>query len=104
MQVFAQKICTDFTFKCDCEGVIYYADVKKRVQIPLKENFEIYNEELKNQLEQMRYFMKIGKIPDIRDGQNCRGCSLKEVCMPIKIKKNYCVRDAIRKSIEMEAV
>ena len=28
MQVFAQKICVDYVFGCDCDGVIYYADVK----------------------------------------------------------------------------
>lgn len=103
MQVFAQKICADFIFKCDCEGIIYYANVKKRIRLPLKENFEIYNTELKNQLEQMRYFIKIGKIPSIRKNQNCNGCSLKEICMP-KMKKIYGVRDTIRKSIETEDI
>ena len=99
MQVFAQKMCIDFTFKCNCEGIIYYVNVKKRVKLPVKENFEIYNTQLKNQLEEMRYFMKIGKIPVIRDSQNCNGCSLKEICMP-KMKKIHWVRDTIRKSIK----
>ena len=38
MQVFAQKICVDYVFDCDCEGYLYYADVKKRMRLPLSEN------------------------------------------------------------------
>ena len=44
MQVFAQKLCVDSIFGGDCDGVLYYADVKKRISLPLKENFEKYNE------------------------------------------------------------
>ena len=29
MQVFAQKVCVDYVFGGDCDGLIYYADVKK---------------------------------------------------------------------------
>lgn len=29
MQVFAQKICVDYIFNCDCDTVIYYADKKR---------------------------------------------------------------------------
>lgn len=29
MQVFAQKLCVDYVFQCDCEAVLYYADAKK---------------------------------------------------------------------------
>lgn len=82
MQVFAQKICVDYVFKCDCEAVLYYADVKKRVSLPLRENFEEYDYALKAQLLQMRGFLSIGKIPPIKSGQRCNGCSLRDICMP----------------------
>ena len=82
MQVFAQKLCVDSIFGGDCDGVLYYADVKKRISLPLKENFEKYNEELKRLLTEMRDFLKAGKIPPIRKNQNCNGCSMKDVCMP----------------------
>lgn len=82
MQVFAQKLCVDSIFGGDCDGVLYYADMKKRIALPLKENFEKYNEELKRLLTEMRDFLKAGKIPPIRKNQNCNGCSMKDVCMP----------------------
>lgn len=87
MQVFAQKICVDYVFNCDCDGILYYADVKKRVRLPLKENFEEYNTTLKTTLMQMREYLSIGKIPTIQKGKKCNGCSMKDICIPsIKIK------------------
>ena len=84
MQMFAQKICVDSVFCCDCKCVLYYADVKKRVELPIRENYEIYNKELKSILSQMREYLKDGKIPTIKHGQYCGGCSMKDVCMPLK--------------------
>ena len=68
MQMFAQKICVDSVFCCDCKCVLYYADVKKRVELPIRENYEIYNKELKSILSQMREYLKDGKIPTIKHG------------------------------------
>ena len=82
MQVFAQKICVDFVFGCDCNAVLYYADVKKRIVLPVKENFEIYNQQLIKLLEEMRVNLEKGIIPPIRKGQKCSGCSMKDLCMP----------------------
>ncbi len=87
MQVFAQKICVDYVFKCDCDAVLYYADVKKRIPIPLKENFDKYDTLLRKMLEEMRCYLKNGVIPPIRKGQKCSGCSMKDLCMPSKAKK-----------------
>lgn len=82
MQVFAQKICVDYVFDCDCDAVIYYADVKKRVPLPFKENFAEYDQILKNALREMRSLLKEGKIPPKPKGQKCSGCSMKDICMP----------------------
>lgn len=86
MQVFAQKICVDYVFGCDCEAVLYYADVRKRIKLPLKENYEMYNRELLELLKEMRNNLSRGLIPSIRKGQKCSGCSMKDLCMP-SIKK-----------------
>lgn len=94
MQVFAQKICVDYVFQCDSEAYIYYADVKRRVKLPLHENFEIYDEKLKLLLKEIRTNLKNGIIPSISKKQNCSGCSLKDVCMP-KFKKKRSLKDEI---------
>ena len=64
------------------EGMIYYADVKKRVDLHLQENFAVYDVRLKAILEEMRGYLKAGKIPTDRKGQKCSGCSMKDLCMP----------------------
>ena len=82
MQVFAQKICVDSIFDCSCSGIIYYADVKKRILLPLKENFDSYYKKLNDVIQAIQYDRKYGIIPPIRINQRCSGCSFKEICMP----------------------
>lgn len=101
IQVFAQKICVDYVFGCDCDAILYYADVKKRVMLPLKENYEMYDCRLKELLEEMRIDFEQGVIPPIRKGQKCSGCSMKDLCMP-SIKKSKDFLSEIRRIQEME--
>lgn len=96
MQVFAQKLCVDFVFGGDCEGFIYYADVKKQFRLPLQENFDVYDLKLKKLLQEMREYLRRGIIPEIRGGQNCSGCSMKDLCMPV-LKPVKDVYDEIQK-------
>lgn len=95
MQVFAQKICVDYMFGCDSDGYIYYADVRKRVLLPLKENFDEYSQKLKSIVSEIRACLNTGKIPKIRKNQKCSGCSMKDMCMPRILK-----RDSIKQEIE----
>lgn len=90
MQVFAQKICVDYIFGGDCEGVLYYADVKKRIPLPLREYFAEYDQRLKRLLNEMRGYLESGKIPPVEKKQYCNGCSMKDLCMPsAKIFVNF---------------
>lgn len=42
IQVFAQKLCADYIWKCNSEGCIYYADTRKRVKMPFDEEYDRY--------------------------------------------------------------
>ena len=101
MQVFAQKICVDFVFGSDCEAVIYYADVKKRIKLPVKENFEMYDAQLRKLLEEMRKNLDKGAVPAIKRGQKCSGCSMNDLCMP-SVKKVKNIVSEIQKIWETE--
>lgn len=101
MQVFAQKICVDFVFGGDCDAVLYYANVKKRIKLPLKENFEVYDRKLIKLLKEMRTNLEQGVIPSIRKEQKCSGCSMKDLCMP-SVKKSKDFMTEIRKIQETE--
>lgn len=94
MQVFAQKICIDHIFRCDCNAVLYYGDVKRRVKLPLREKYDIYDARLKDILTRMRDYMERGEIPEIDRNQHCNGCSMKDLCMP-KVRSIYGVRKKV---------
>lgn len=101
MQVFAQKLCVDYVFGSNCDAVLYYADVKKRIPLPLKENFAIYDQKLRTLLKEMRNYLEQGTIPAIQKGQKCSGCSMKNLCMP-SMKKSKDFLTELRKIRETE--
>lgn len=96
MQVFAQKICVDYVFGGSCGGVIYYGDTKKRLRLPLEENFDTYDAELRGILKEMRMYLQKGMIPPVKKDQKCSGCSMKDLCMP-KAGRKSVLRDEIDK-------
>nr|WP_294680767.1 CRISPR-associated protein Cas4 [uncultured Anaerotignum sp.] len=95
MQVFAQKLCVDAVFHCDCDAYLYYADKKKRVALPLRENAAEYQADLKALLAEMRAYLERGVIPPKKKGQKCSGCSMKDLCMPA-VKKGKSIRSMIK--------
>lgn len=82
MQIFAQKLCADAVFGCDCEAAVFYGDTKRRVTIPMAELREEYDALLRSALLQMRSCLQSGTVPQVRSGQYCGGCSMKDLCMP----------------------
>ncbi|MEA4927532.1 MAG: CRISPR-associated protein Cas4 [Candidatus Limiplasma sp.] len=101
MQVFAQKVCVDSVFQCDCQAALYYADQKKRVYLPFQAERAHWEEALRATLRQMRSYLADNAIPPIPKGQRCFGCSLKDLCMP-SLRQKESVREQIAR--EMEAL
>lgn len=95
MQVFAQKICVDYTFNCKSDAFIYYADTKKRIPVLFEDLYESYDEKLQGLLAEMREKISKGIIPTIRKGQKCSGCSMKDLCMP-KLSAKKSIFEEIR--------
>ena len=86
----------DYVFGGDCRAVLYYADVKKRIELSIKESYEQSEEKLKKLLSEMREYLKQGMIPAIPKGQKCSGCSMKDLCMP-SVKQIRSLRSEIEK-------
>jgi CRISPR-associated exonuclease Cas4 len=99
MQVFAQKVCVDFIFGCDCDAVLYYADAKKRVPLPFRAERNHWDEQLRATLAQMRACLNENRIPPIPEGQKCTGCSMRDLCMPT-LKHRFTVRANIERALE----
>lgn len=88
VQVYAQKLCVDNVFSCDSEAVIYYADSRKRVVLPLNSESGYYRSLLEEILMSIRKCIASGNIPPIQKGQKCSGCSMKDLCIPSVLKKS----------------
>lgn len=63
IQVFAQKLCADYIWKCNSEGYIYYADTRKRVKMPFDEEYDRYKALLDDLVGKMQNVMESGVIP-----------------------------------------
>lgn len=98
IQVFAQKICADFVWKCDCEAYIYYSDIRKRVHLPFDSEYEKYDVILKNILREIRNIREEKIIPPREKGQKCSGCSMTDICFP-KVRK-YSVKEIVMSRTE----
>ncbi|MGN0637918.1 MAG: CRISPR-associated protein Cas4 [Huintestinicola sp.] len=97
VQVFAQKLCADKVFGCNCKGAVYYADVRKRTVLPFDSEYEKYYKLVEGLISQMRDILESGEIPLRKKGQHCGGCSLENVCMPKC--DSYSVKENIRQML-----
>ena len=84
LQVFAQKLCVDYDFKTNCKAYLYYKNEKHKVLLPFDSEYDFYYNLLKEKLGLMRKYLSENTSPPIEKGQKCQGCSLKDLCMPIK--------------------
>ena len=98
LQVYAQKKCVDAMFGCESTGAIYYANTRKRMEI----SFEgaSFEELLTNALREMRACIQQGRIPPIPEKQVCRGCSMKDLCIPAVRRNVGGLRNRIEKALE----
>ena len=98
IQVFAQKICADYVWKCNSDAYIYYSDIRKRAALPFDTEYAKYDEMLKKLLSEMRAVLRESRIPARKKGQKCSGCSMQDICFP-KTKK-YSVREVVMSKAE----
>lgn len=88
-QLFAQKLCVDSMFGCNCKTFIYYADTRKRIEVDFLEDSALNLATLQETLSQIRANLKAGTIPSKQRTQKCSGCSLVDICLPKTPKYNF---------------
>lgn len=93
IQVYAQKLCVDNVFHCNSRCFLYYADVRRRSELPFDTQGAEYDKMLCDYLGKMREILAADIIPKRVKGQKCSGCSLSDMCFP-KVKK-YSVKNTI---------
>jgi CRISPR-associated exonuclease Cas4 len=80
IQLAAQAICLEDMFARDVpEGALYYASSRRRrlvsIDTDLRQRLEIT-------IVQVREAQKQAIMPQARNDEHCRGCSLKDLCQP----------------------
>lgn len=82
LQVYAQKVCVDYIFGCDCEGYLYYSDIRRRVHIPFNTEIDKFKKLLEETLSQIKRFREKETMPPPKRSKKCNGCSFKSFCLP----------------------
>ena len=98
IQLAAQMMCINSMFNVKCEGYIYYDAIKRRIHL---NNEEQYFSDVRNIAAEINQTLKTKIIPPKDPKQNCRNCSMTDICMP-KTDINLSVKDRINKIWEAE--
>jgi len=102
IQVFAQKICADYVWKCNSEAFLYYSEKRRRVKLPFDDKaiYEKYYQMLREFVSAMRVILEREEIPPRLKSQKCSGCSLSDFCFPKSSKYNVHQRIIMMGGIE----
>lgn len=80
LQLCAQAMCLEGMLCCDIpEGNLYYAEVRRRMKIPLTPELRARVEAM---LEEMHRLYTSGYTPRVKKRPGCKSCSLREICLP----------------------
>lgn len=85
LQATAQAMCLEEMFCCPVEEAhIFYNKTRRR------EKFDITDElrsTVRSMLSEMHELYKRGYTPSVKPDKNCASCSLKDICLPVLLKK-----------------
>ena len=92
IQMYGQKLCVDEMFGCDAKMILYYCDIKKRINVSVNKElhdlfFKVYQEVI--------FALSNNIIPQKESDQSCGGCSLADVCLPKCYAKDKSVKNMI---------
>lgn len=80
LQLCAQAMCLEEMFVTEIpEGAVYYAELRRRVQIPLTPELR---QRVRSALEEMHALLARGYTPHTKMTRACKSCSMAELCLP----------------------
>lgn len=100
MQLFMQKLCVDYIWKTNAKSCMYYSNIKKRVEVCFKEDFDSLLETIENTIKSIKYYRQKSILPQKKKGQKCGGCSMKDLCFAYSSPIN--TKSQIFDSLELE--
>lgn len=85
MQLVAQAICLEEMLCCEVsKGYLYYGETRRRLEVEITEERK---ENVKNKFEEMHKLYERNYTPKVKPTKACNVCSLKNLCLPILMKK-----------------
>ena len=99
MQLTAQAMCLEEMLCCEVEkGYLYYGETRHRETIKI--NCE-YKNKVIDLVKEMHSLFEKKHTPKVRRTKACNACSLKDICLPVLLKKKS-VREYILRAIDEE--
>lgn len=84
-QLCAQAICMEEMLCCQIpRGAMFYGQTKRRLPVEFTEELR---REVEEALEEMHALYKRGHTPKVKPTKACNACSLKELCLPVLMRK-----------------
>lgn len=99
VQLCAQAICLEEMLGCHVtEGALYYAQPARRTAVSFDEGLRLLVDETALGMQDLA---KRGYTPKAVERPHCRGCSIREQCLPTLAKRRT-VREYMRQMLEAE--
>lgn len=99
MQLTAQAMCLEEMLCCEVDkGYLYYGETRHRETIEI---ISQYKNKVIELFEEMHKLFEKRHTPEVKRTKACNACSLKDICLPVLLKKKS-VKDYISKAIGEE--
>ena len=100
LQLCAQAICLEEMLCCSIpEGALFYGETRRRTKV-------LFTEELREKVrlttEEMHQMFRRGYTPKVKPTKSCNACSLKELCLPVLMRKKK-VSEYLKTAMEGES-
>jgi CRISPR-associated exonuclease Cas4 len=97
LQLCAQAVCLEEMLVSTVQiGYLYYGETKHRLEVDFN---DALRDELQTLMREMHEMYRRQHTPKVKTGNQCRSCSLKEICLP-KLYKKESAADYIRRMTE----
>ncbi len=86
LQLCAQAICLEEMLCCSIpEGALFYGEPRRRTAVAFTEELR---EKVRRSAEEMHQMFQRSYTPKVKPTKSCNACSLKDLCLPVLMRKN----------------
>ena len=99
LQLCGQAMCLEEMLCCEVpEGALFYGETRRRSVVVFSEELR---EKVRSLLTEMHQLYRRGRTPKVKPSKACNACSLKELCLPVLLRKDSSAR-YLREALEEE--